>query len=151
MAYFDMTSIVIPPNVTTVATYTCAYCDNLVYAEYNPGTTTAANYTFRNCTNLKYVKVINNVTTCGTGFVNGCSSLEVLDFSERTATTIPTIVTTTTTSGPFYNVPDGVKVVVPDALYDTWSTTTTWKTWIDNGKIILVKASEFTGSKDDYL
>lgn len=144
-----MTSIVIPPAVTTFGTYACAYCNNLVYAEFNAGVTTISTRTgnaiFGYCSNLKYVNVKSNLTAISTMVIQ-CSSLEVLDFSEMTSTTIPTC-----TAASFTNVPDGLKVVVPDGLYDAWSTTASWTTHINSGKVILVKASEFTGSKDDYL
>ena len=149
LSYSDMTSIVIPTNVKTLGTYACAYCNNLVYAEFNAGVTSISartgNRVFGYCSNLKYVKVKSNLTAISTMVIQ-CISLEVLDFSEMTSTTVPTCTATS-----FTNVPDGLKVVVPDALYDAWSTTTSWTTHINSGKIILVKASEFTGSKDDYL
>lgn len=117
-------------NLTTVPTGTSfgstfRNCTSLTSADISNITYWYGAYAFYGCTSLKTVK-LNKVSTTGgangVGFGNtfyGCSALEVVDFREATA--VPAIPTTT-----FSNTNSTFKVVVPDALYSTWITTTNW-------------------------
>lgn len=67
---------------------------------------------------------------------NGCTALEVVDFSEATA--VPALYNV----NAFANTNSTYKIVVPDALYDTWIATTNWSN--ANIKPHIVKASEYT-------
>ena len=57
------------------------------------------------------------------------------DFSQHTA--VPTLSNT----GVFTSIQSDCKIVVPDALYDTWIAATNWSTYSSK----IVKASEFNG------
>lgn len=58
-----------------------------------------------------------------------------MDFSNVTA--VPPLAST----NAFTNANANYKVVVPDALYDTWITSTNWSS--NNVKTHIVKASEY--------
>lgn len=66
-----------------------------------------------------------NVSSLGARAFYHCSSLELVDFGNDPGTRIPTITTTSFTGG----TPSTVKIVVPDALVDTWKTTSNWGTF----------------------
>ena len=82
--------------------------------------------TFKDCVNLKEVhleKMANGQTSSGTpmfdGTFSGCTSLELVDF--HLATGVPS-----SSWGAFNNINNYYKIVVPDALYDTWVATFPW-------------------------
>lgn len=94
----------------------------------------------KNCTALKrvYLTKLSSVNTQRTNAFqnafNGCTSLELVDFSEATA--VPALPGTT----PFANTNETFKIVVPDALYSSWITTSGWSTYASH----IVKVSEYT-------
>ena len=55
----------------------------------------------------------------------------------RASKSVPTLSST----NAFKNIPSDCKIVVPDALYDTWIAATNWSTYAS----YIVKASEFNG------
>ena len=67
---------------------------------------------------------------------SGCTHLELVDFSQ--ATTVPAL----HNKNAFNARNETYKIVVPDALYTTWTTATNWS----NASIVghIVKASEYT-------
>ena len=93
-------------------------------------------YMFYNCTALTKVKIQNIGTkvTSSTSWFYGCSALEVIDF--RGATGVPKLSST----NAFTNVPSTCKVVIPDSLYDTWTTATNWVaisvTWVKESEYV---------------
>lgn len=94
-------------------------------------------YCFADCKRLQYAKFSGNITSIGNGVFENCINLSCIDFGDRIYTTIPTV-TTTTFSGC-----SNVKVVVPDSMYQSWSTSGNWPTCINSGQIELVKKSDF--------
>ena len=63
-------------------------------------------------------------------FIN-CSSLATVDFSE--AQSIPSI-----QSNTFSSTPNTMRIIVPDALYESWKVATNWSAYANQ----IVKASE---------
>lgn len=70
-----------------------------------------------------------------TNAFNGCTSLELVDFSQATA--VPTLANI----NAFANTNGTYKIVVPDALYNTWIGTARWSD--SSIKPHIVKASEY--------
>lgn len=97
------------------------------------------NGAFNGCTALKTV-VIPKLSTVGANGLNnmlyGCTAIEVVDFSQATA--VPTLSNVNT----FTNTNNTYQIVVPDALYSTWITSTNWSDSTIVGHI--VKASDYT-------
>ena len=96
---------------------------------------------FQNCTSLKTVHLTKLSNAAGTlqnaltNAFNGCTSLELVDFSQATA--VPTLANI----NAFGNTNSTYKIVVPDALYDTWIATARWSD--TSIKPHIVKASEY--------
>lgn len=97
------------------------------------------NGAFNGCTALKTV-VLPKLSTVGANGLNnmlyGCTAIEVVDFSQATA--VPTLSNVNT----FTNTNNTYQIVVPDALYSTWITSTNWSDSTIVGHI--VKASDYT-------
>ena len=96
---------------------------------------------FQNCTSLKIVQLakLSNAGTALqnalTNAFNGCTSLELVDFSQATA--VPTLANI----NAFGNTNSTYKIVVPDALYETWIAASNWSNTAIKPHI--VKASEY--------
>lgn len=83
---------------------------------------------FYNCTNLKTVDFpkLSYFAERGSGTTNtfrGCTSLEIVNFSEATA--VPTTPYNVATS-MFYQTNNTFKIIVPDALYESWIADDFW-------------------------
>lgn len=123
-------SITIPASVTTMGTHIFANCkfESAIYES----TANMPDYLFQYCRSLKKVKVLSSPQYVARTFYE-CNALQVVDFSNATA--IPTM----NNSQAFYYVPSTCKVVIPDELYDSWTTATNWSAL----KVTYVKASEY--------
>lgn len=77
---------------------------------------------FYSCYSLKKVVLgqISSKVRSSSSWFYDCKALEVIHFKD--ATSIPTLSAT----NAFYSVPSTCKVVIPDALYDSWTTATNW-------------------------
>ena len=109
------------------------HCSSLLEAHFCE--TSSCTSAFDNCSKLQKVVIYGN-SSFGWGFFNNCTSLKVIDY--RIATTVPPIQANAT---QFNNVPDGCLLVVPDNLYDKWSTATNW---VSFSNIVITKASDYT-------
>lgn len=78
-------------------------------------------YAFYNCTALTSINIPNQITAIRTNTFQSCTSLAVVNFG-NTRTTIPTLENTAV----FNANASGRKIVVPDALYDSWKQATNW-------------------------
>lgn len=67
----------------------------------------------------------------------GCTSLEYVDF--RNATSVPSDPSSNAKQVLFQNTNDTFKVIVPDALYDSWIANYYWSSMATQ----IVKASEY--------
>ena len=96
---------------------------------------------FGNCTSLKTVRLTKLSNTGATlqnaltNAFNGCTSLELVDFSQATA--VPALANI----NAFGNTNSTYKIVVPDALYETWIAATNWSN--TSIKPHIVKVSDF--------
>ena len=125
-------NITIPESENLVIYGAFGGCSSLKTMVFPTGTISILGTSFGSCTSLEYV-VFPDTLTKLEGFY-GCTAMKVMDF--RAATRVPTLNT------DFYQLPNDCKVVVPDALYDSWRTDSNWRTSYAGGKF--VKASEYT-------
>lgn len=160
-AFYDcigLTSITIPSSVTSIGMQAFQLCQNLIsinnfentqISKINRTTfgncksltsiTIPASVTiteqsvFYSCTALTKVKYLGQVPNIKANTFYSCNNIEIYDF--RGCTKIPTLYNTSTLGHKA-----NCQIVVPDALYDTWQTSTNWSSLTD---VVWVKASEY--------
>ena len=97
--------------------------------------TSLGGYAFDNCSALASVTIPSSVTSIGANTFSRCYGIVKYDFTEHTQ--VPTI----SNKNAFNYIATDCKIVVPDALYDTWIAATNWSDASIVGHII--KASEY--------
>lgn len=105
---------------------------NIYIAE---GVANIGQYAFYNAMKIKKLKMPSTLQSIGQRAFNYMRTCQYVDF--RKATIVPTI-------GSIGFLQNWAKIVVPDALYDSWITATNWVSYAE----YIVKASEFNES--DY-
>ena len=109
------------------------FCVSLTSITIPDNVTKTGKNVFHHCIALAKVKYLGQVPNIDSNTFYNCTNIEVYDF--RACTTIPTL----------YNVASlghkaNCQIVVPDALYDTWQTSTNWSSLTD---VVWVKASDY--------
>lgn len=134
-AFYDSGSIrqmTIPGGVSVIDEDTF-YNSGLTTIILSEGLNRICEGAFYNCKSLLYVKFPSSISQIDyTAF--GYTGVLYYDF--RNATSIPTA-----GEWVFDGRESDCKIIVPDALYDSWITETNWATYAD----IIVKASEYNG------
>ena len=129
---YSLTSITIPDSVTSIGTYVFQNCYSLTSITIPDSVTSIGVSAFQNCYSLTSITILDSVTSIGNNAFANCYSLTGYDFSS--ATSIPTISNT----NAFTNINGICKIIVPDALYDSWIAATNWATYAN----YIYKASE---------
>lgn len=127
---------IIPDDVEALG-YACMQGALLIeHIDVPPLVTTISSYAFADCTALKRVIVKGDITQIANYAFRNDTAMELYDFTH--CTSIPTM------SGlaAFNKIPTTCKIIVPDALYDSWISATNWSTYADR----IVKSSEYTES-----
>ena len=150
-----LTYLNLPKTITQMGTYTFADCYSLRKAVYPPNITGVYGNLFYNCTSLQEFILNNKVTTIAanalaynislrklsfpstmtrldTNCLVACSSIIEYDFTKHTK--VPTLANVSA----FLYINGTCKIIVPDALYDSWIATTNWVSFAD----YIYKASE---------
>lgn len=129
----NLTKINIPEGTTAIGSSVFDTCTSISSVFIPEGVTTIKRYAFRNCYRLIHVEFPSTITTIESQAFSDGYAKRVFDF--RKSTSVPTI--------SYYMdfKVDGLKVVVPDSLYDEWISATNWVSVASN----IVKASEFNG------
>ena len=125
-------SYVFLPKVTSVPI--SAFSKSGVETVDLPAAETIQNAAFQACKKLKEIKIPVCTSILDRAFDN-CSALKKIFLDGVTA--VPTIGTNALTG-----TPDTMKIIVPDALVDSFKTATNWSTYAD--KIIGVSEYEAT-------
>ena len=155
---YSLASVVIPEGVTSIGNYAFYYCYSLASVVIPEGVTSIGNDAFYGCYSLASVVIPEGVTSIGEEVFYECYSLASVVIPEgvtsigdeafyrchgmayydfRASTAVPTLSSTYA----FSSIPSDCKIVVPDALYDTWKAATNWSKYASK----IVKASEFNG------
>lgn len=88
---------------------------------------------FQDCISLKSIILPASLSNIENMVFYGCKALELVDC--RKVGKIPTL-----GSAVFGGTPSNMKIVVPDALYESWISATNWASVADK----IVKSSEYT-------
>jgi hypothetical protein len=95
--------------------------------------TEVRDYAFDYCSSLASVIFPNALTKIYARAFEYCYGMALYDFSALEA--VPTLSNT----NAFANIPSDCKIIVPDALYDTWIAATNWSTYASK----IIKKSEW--------
>lgn len=129
---YSLASIVIPQGVTSIGNYAFNYCYSLVPIVIPQGVTNIGSDAFNSCRSLASIVIPDSVTSIGNNAFSGCYGMAFYDFSQCLA--VPSLGT-----NAFAHITSDCKIIVPDALYDTWKASTNWSTYASK----IVKDSEF--------
>ena len=124
----SLESVKLPENLNCQGQYVFVGCNALTSIDIPNGTYGMA--MFSGLTGLTNVKFHSPSSLSSQMFIN-CSSLATVDFSE--AQSIPSI-----QSNTFSSTPNTMRIIVPDALYESWKVATNWSAYANQ----IVKASE---------
>lgn len=129
-----LTSCVIPDSVSSLGS--SAFIQNKSLSEFSiPNmVTSVGSKTFSQCESLTKVILPQGVKSIASQAFYFCYSLVLLDF--RLSASVPSLEKT----NAFSSIPADGKIIVPDALYDSWIAATNWSTYASQ----IVKASEYT-------
>lgn len=97
---YSLSSVIIPNSTTQIGLQAFTYCNSLSSIAIPPSVTSIQDSAFSYCNGMAYY-----------------------DFSHHTS--VPTLSNT----NAFTNIPSDCKIIVPDALYDTWIAATNWSTY----------------------
>ena len=129
----NLETVCFPKEVTTLGEAIFRNCYRLNNVNIPAGVTQFKNELFRNCSSIEEITFPSGLTAINTAnTLSYCVNLKVMDF--RNALAIPTLSATTILG----NLNKLCKIIVPDALYETWKTTQYWTTYANQ----IVKASE---------
>jgi hypothetical protein len=128
-----LASVVIPQGETSIGSNAFNNCNCLASVVIPQGVTSIGSNAFNNCYSLASVVIPQGVTSIGSSAFRYCYGMAFYDFSSASA--IPTLSYTTTFNG----IPSDCKIIVPDALYDTWKSATNWSTYASK----IIKKSEW--------
>ena len=117
--------------------YGKVYCKMLQKVEIGTGVTSINASAFNGCYSLHSAVIPSSVTSINASAFNGCYGVAFYDFSRHTA--VPTLANTSIFTG----IPADCKIIVPDALYDTWIAATNWSTYAAN----IIKKSDWDALK----
>lgn len=118
----DLTSYTIPNSVTSIGSWTFAFCKNLTSITIPNSVTKIGEYAFCHCKNLTSITIPNSVTEIGSYVFWNCSNLKSVYCKPATP---PRLYTNTT----FNN---NAKIYVPTESVDAYKTATNWSEYADN-------------------
>lgn len=129
----NLTKVNIPEGTITIGQSVFRNCTNISSVFIPEGVTTIKGYAFEKCYRLIHVEFPSTIATIESQAFSGCDGKKMFDF--RKSTSVPTI--------SYYMdfKVNGLKIVVPDSLYDEWISATNWVSVASH----IVKASEFNG------
>lgn len=152
----SLTSITIPNSVISIGNYAFGTCRNLTSIAISNSVTAISTYAFDNCSGLTEITIPNSVTSIGSYAFKDCDGLTsviyqgqapnissfvfqncnaITKYDFRNCTTVPTL-----WSVPSLGHASDCQIIIPDELYDTWTTASIWSSLTD---VTFVKASEY--------
>jgi hypothetical protein len=130
---YGLKNITIPNSVTEIPDEFFYGCYSLSKVVLPNSIKSIGERAFESCYSLSSITIPNSVTSIFNYAFSYCNGMAFYDFSQ--CTSIPTLGGTSV----FSSIPSDCKIVVPDALYDSWIGATNWSKIASN----IIKASEF--------
>ena len=125
--------IIFGSGLNTLSTNMFSTCTKLLDLSIPSSITSISNYAFYNCTALKSVVYEGQAPNISSMTYMNSNAIRLYDF--RNCTSVPTLPNTNSLGHA-----TGCQIVIPDALYDEWTTATNWSSLTD---VMFVKASEY--------
>lgn len=119
---YAMKSLVLPKTITIMNAYSSVSCSQMWRICFSRQVT-LGNYAFASCSSLVEVIAPNGFVSLPMYAFNGCEGLLIMDLSKSES--VPTM----ENKNAFTKIPSDCKIIVPDALYDTWIAATNWSTY----------------------
>ena len=119
----SLVSIAIPDSVTSISSYAFQYCYVLSRITIPNGVKYIDSVAFANCYSLANIAIPDSITYINSSTFANCYGMRYYDFSA--CTDIPSLLKTNVFNG----IPSDCQMLIPEALYDEWSTATNWATY----------------------
>ena len=130
----SLTTITIPETVTSIESSAFRQCSSLTTITIPESVTSIGVYAFVYCRSLENVIYEGQAPNIQNSCFQNCTSITKYDF--RNCTTVPTLANVNSLGHA-----TGCQIIIPDALYDDWTTATNW---VSLTGVTFVKASEYT-------
>jgi hypothetical protein len=124
---------VIPQGVTSIVSSAFYRCYSLASVVIPQGVTGISSKAFYECYSLASVAIPQGVTRIDDSAFYHCYGMAFYVFSALES--VPSLSATNV----FSSIPSDCKIIVPDALYDTWIAATNWSTYASK----IIKKSEW--------
>lgn len=131
-SHSNLKTITLPDSLENMGERCFSGCESLTSITIPKNITLLTYMLFGGCYSLKNVKFLGDIQSIAASIFNTCVSLREVDFSN--CTSVPIL------QGRLGYLDDTLKIIVPDALYDSWVVATNWAQYADN----IVKVSEYT-------
>ena len=128
----SLTTLIIPPTVTTIGTYAFSNMVCLKNLVLPSNVITIKDGAFSGCTSLLKIILPKSLSSIGSSAFGGSFARTEYDFTQ--CLNIPSL----TNSNAFSSLNKTAKIYVKDELYDTWITSTNWTKYANQ----IYKASE---------
>ena len=115
--------VYIGKNVTYISNYAFQYCYSLASITIPDGVKYIDSAAFTNCYSLASITIPDSITYINSSTFANCYGMRYYDFSA--CTDIPSLLKT----NAFNGIPSDCQMLIPEALYDEWSTATNWSTY----------------------
>ena len=120
---YSLANVTIPDGVTSISSYAFQYCYSLASITIPDGVKYIDVAAFANCYSLASITIPDSITYINNNTFANCYGMRYYDFSA--CTDIPSLLKT----DAFNGIPSDCQMLIPEALYDEWSTATNWATY----------------------
>ena len=128
----ELQSITFPNTLKKIDNYAFPSCRSLTELVIPASVESIGGQCFQNCSGLLSVTYQGQTSDISNSQYSGCNAVTKYDF--RNCTTIPTL-----SNVSYLGHATGCQIIIPDALYNEWTTATNW---VSLTNVVWVKASE---------